>query len=193
MVGSSQVVAAAQTKVGLDIVAYPNQTAATQAAENGALYGAYVTGKSSDTLIVVPSRSFFAWTEIEPVFLGAAHKLNRPVTVQTVKPLPASDNIRAVVSILLIPLLVGSYLCTLAVFIFTKTARTRWRWLILPGFAVVGAVLTDVIAGPPVRFEQAAKSTGQKLKVQEHAPVAPAAKDPFVLVPTWAGRLLRAP
>jgi hypothetical protein len=47
-----------------------------------------------------------------------------------------------------IPLLVGSYLCTLVVFISTKTARARWRWLILPGFAIVGAVLWDVIAGP---------------------------------------------
>jgi hypothetical protein len=33
------------------------------------------------------------------------------------------------------------------------------------------------------RFEQAAMSTGQKLKVSEHAPVALAAKDPFGLVP----------
>jgi len=148
MVGSSQVVAEAQTKVGLDIIAYPNQSAAMQAAEHGAVYGAYVAGQSSDTLIVVPSRSFFAWTEIEPAFLAAAHVLHRPVTVQTVKPLPASDNIGAVVSILLVPLLVGSYLCTLVVFIFTKTARARWRWLILPGFAIVGAVLTDLIAGP---------------------------------------------
>jgi hypothetical protein len=123
MVGSSQVVAEAQTKVGLDIIAYPNQSAAVQAAEHGAVYGAYVAGQSSDTLIVVPSRSFFAWTEIEPTFLAAAHGLHRPVTVQTVKPLPASDNIGAVVSILLVPLLVGSYLCTLVVFIFTKTAR----------------------------------------------------------------------
>jgi hypothetical protein len=148
MVGSSQVVAQAQTKVGLDIIAYPNQSAAMHAAEDGALYGAYVTGSASDTLIVVPSRSFFAWTEIEPAFLDAAHMLSRPVTVQTVKPLPSSDNIGAVVSILLIPLLVGSYLCTLVVFVSTKTARERWRWLVLPGFAIVGAVLTDVIAGP---------------------------------------------
>jgi hypothetical protein len=148
MVGSSQVVAEAQTKVGLDIIAYPNQSAAMQAAEHGAVYGAYVAGQSSDTLIVVPSRSFFAWTELEPAFLAAAHMLHQPVTVQTVKPLPASDNIGAVVSILLVPLLVGSYLCTLVVFIFTKTGRARWRWLILPGFAIVGAVLTDLIAGP---------------------------------------------
>lgn len=30
-----------------------------------ALYGAYVTGGSSDTLIVVPAKSFFAQTELE--------------------------------------------------------------------------------------------------------------------------------
>ena len=47
------------------------------AINRGELYGAYVTGSSSDTLIVVPAKSFFAQIELEPAFLVAAHKLGQ--------------------------------------------------------------------------------------------------------------------
>src|SRR5262249_11350404 len=87
----SPVVAAAASKTGLALTGYPNQSAAMNAIDQGGLYGAYVTGSSSDTLIVVPAQSFFAQLEVEPAFLAAAHKLGRPVTVQTVSPLPPSD------------------------------------------------------------------------------------------------------
>ena len=148
MVGSSQVIAQAQSKVSLSIIAYPNESAAMTAIDQGSLYGAYVTGSSSDTLIVVPSKSFFAWTELEPAFLSAAHTLNRPVTVQTVKPLPPSDRVGAVTATLLLPLTVGAYLCSLLLRVLTGTAVGRWRVPILIGYAIVGAVLTNLIAGP---------------------------------------------
>jgi hypothetical protein len=73
----SQVVAAVTSKVGLDPAAYPNQSAAMDAINQGKLYGAYVTGRTSDTLIVVPAKSFFGQVEIEGAFLDAAHKLGR--------------------------------------------------------------------------------------------------------------------
>jgi hypothetical protein len=148
-VGSSQVVAEAQSKVSLGIVAHPNQSAAMTAIDRSSLYGAYVTGSSSDTLTVVPAKSFFAFTELEAAFLSAAHTLSRPVTVQTVKPLPASDPVGSVAAILLAPLLVGGFLA--AVFVFKAAGRIAaapWRVLILVAFAIVGAVLTDLIAGP---------------------------------------------
>ena len=59
----SPVVAAVTSKVGLDLTAYPSQSAAMTAIDQGELYGAYVTGSSSDTLIVVPAKSFFAQIE----------------------------------------------------------------------------------------------------------------------------------
>src|SRR5215467_3524226 len=81
VVGPSIVVQGAQTKVGLDPVFYRSKSAALAAIDQGQLYGAYVTGRSRDTLIVVPAKSFFGQLEIEPAFLAAAHKLHRPVTV----------------------------------------------------------------------------------------------------------------
>ena len=144
----SPVVAAVASRAGVALTAYPSQSAAMTAINRGELYGAYVTGSSSDTLIVVPAKSFFAQTELEPAFLAAAHKLGRPVTVQTVKPLPPSDPVGGVTSLLLLPLLIGGYLAAVLVFKAAGgTAAAPWRALILTGYALVGAVLTDLIAG----------------------------------------------
>ena len=144
----SPVVAVVTSKAGLDLSAYPSKSAAINAINQGELYGAYVTGSSSDTLIVVPAKSFFAQTELEPAFLVAAHKLGRPVTVQTVKPLPPSDPVSAVTALLLLPLLIGGYLAAVLVFKAAGgTAAAPWRAAILTGYALVGAVLTDLIAG----------------------------------------------
>ena len=149
VVGPSKVVAAVTSKISLDTIGYANQSAAMTAIDRGELYGAYVTGSSSDTLIVVPAKSFFAQIVLEPAFVAAAHKLGQPVTVQTAKPLPPSDRIGAVTSLLLLPLLIGGYLAAVLVFKAAGgTAAAPWRALILTGYAVVGAVLTDLIAGP---------------------------------------------
>ncbi len=144
----SPVVAAVAPKVGLALTGYPSQAAALNAIDQGELYGAYVTSRSGDTLIVVPAKSFFAQTELEPAFLAAAHKLHRPVTVQTVKPLPPSDPVGGVTGLLLLPLLIGGYLAAVLVFKAAGgTAAAPWRATILTGYALAGAVLTDLIAG----------------------------------------------
>ncbi len=145
----SPVVALVTSKAGLDLSAYPSKSAAMNAINQGKLYGAYITGKTSDTLIVVPAKSFFGQIELEPAFLAAAHKLGQKVTVQTAKPLPPSDRVGAVVGLLLLPLLIGGYLAAVLVFKAAGgTAAAPWRGLILTTYAIVGAVLTDLIAGP---------------------------------------------
>ena len=111
----SPVVTAVSSKYALDLTDYPSQSAATTAISQGKLYGAYITGSSSDTLIVVPAKSFFGQLYVEPAFLAAAHKLGRPVTVQTVKPLPPSDPVGAVPGLLLLPLLIGGFLASVLV------------------------------------------------------------------------------
>ena len=149
VVGSSKVVAAVTSKVSLDTIGYADKSAALGAIGRGQLYGAYVTGSTSDTLIVVPAKSFFARIELEGAFVAAAHKLSQPVTVQAAKPLPPSDPVGAVVGLLLLPLLIGGYLAAVLVFKAAGgTAAALWRVVILTGYAIVGAVLTDLIAGP---------------------------------------------
>ena len=149
VVGPSKVVAAVTSKASLDTIGFTDKSAALSAINHGQLYGAYITGKTSDTLIVVPAKSFFGQIELEPAFLAAAHKLHQPVTVQTAKPLPPSDRVGAVVGLLLLPLLIGGYLAAVLVFKAAGgTAAAPWRATILTGYAIVGAVLTDLIAGP---------------------------------------------
>ena len=148
VVGPSLVVQGVQSKVPLALSSYPSKSAAMGAIDQGQIYGAFVSSRSGDTLIVVPAKSFFGQVELEPAFLAAAHKLHQPVAVQTVKPLPASDRVGAVVGLLLLPLLIGGYLAAVLVFKAAEgTAAARWRASILIGYAVVGAVLTDLIAG----------------------------------------------
>jgi hypothetical protein len=149
VVGPSKVVAAVTSEVSLETHGYRSESAAREAIDQGKLYGAYVTGLTHDTLIVVPAQSFFGRIEIEGAFTAAAHVLSRPVTVETLKPLPSGDRVGAVVGLLLLPLLIGGYLAAVLVFKAAKgTAAAPWRALILTGYAVVGAVLTDLIAGP---------------------------------------------
>jgi predicted lipase len=65
--GTSPVVTAAEsTKIsGYQIsfvnTTYSNEAAAMDAINQGKIYGAYITGTSSDTLLTVQAKSFFAW------------------------------------------------------------------------------------------------------------------------------------
>ena len=50
-------------------------------------------------------------------------------------------------ALLLLPLLIGGYLAAVLVFKAAGTAAAPWRAAILAGYALVGSVLTDLIAG----------------------------------------------
>src|SRR5215467_1229549 len=131
----------------LHVLAYPNQAAAVRAIDQSRIYGAYITGRTSDKVLLVPQKGFFAKIDLQAAFAATAKKLHRPLTMQTVKPLPPADPVGAVVGLLLLPLLIGSYLGALLVF-KAAGAAAKWRVSILSGYAVVGALLTDLIAGP---------------------------------------------
>jgi hypothetical protein len=148
VVGSSPVVSKVESTTSLDTVTYPSKPAAVTAIDQSKLYGAYIAGSPVGTLIVVPAKSFFAQIELEQAFASAGVKVKTPFTVQTVKPLPQSDRVGAVVAFLLLPLLIGGYLAAVLVFKAAAGAAAPWRAAILTGYAIVGAVLTDLIAGP---------------------------------------------
>lgn len=146
--GASPIVNAVASKVSLETLAYADESAAMNAINQSKLYGAYLPGATSDTLIVVPAKSFFGRVELQAAFEDAAKKLGRPLTVQTVKPLPLSDRLGGVSGALLIPLLIGGYLAAVLVLKTTRTAAAPWHVAILLGHSAVGALITDLIAGP---------------------------------------------
>ena len=65
--GSSPVVTAAEStkamgyQVSFVNTTYPNEATATDAINEGKIYGAYLTGTSSDTLLTSQAKSFFAY------------------------------------------------------------------------------------------------------------------------------------
>ncbi|MFD9301038.1 hypothetical protein ACFWB1_39095, partial [Streptomyces goshikiensis] len=148
--GASPVVNAVASKVSLDTRSYTDEPAVMEAIGQSKLYGAYLPGQASDTLIVVPAKSFFGRVELESAFGDAAKKLDRPLTVKTVKPLPKYDRLGGVSGLLLIPLLIGGYLAAVLLLKATRTAAAPWHVAMLVGYSAVGALLTDLIAGPGI-------------------------------------------
>jgi len=157
--GSSPVLTAAQSakiagRYQMSFVnrLYANENDVMNAIDQGKIYGAYLPGKSHDTLLTVPSKSFFATFIITGVFAGTAERLGRPLTIKQVKPLPKGrDPYGAVVGLLLLPLIVGGLLGALLLSKATGgMAAQRWRVAILFGFSILAALVTLLIAGPAV-------------------------------------------
>src|SRR5690348_5746516 len=156
--GSSPVVTAAQSAeivpghtVSFTNTLYPNQTAAMDAINQGKIYGAYITGTNSDTLLVSEAKSFFAYTEIAPLFAITAKNLNRPLEVQVVAPLPAGeDPFGAAPGLLMAPAVIGALVAAIMIFSLTRRSVQRWRGLILLVSCLVGGLLIDLIEGPLV-------------------------------------------
>lgn len=153
--GTSAVVTAAESakvsgyRISFVNTTYPNEAAAMDAINQGKIYGAYITGTSRDTLLTVQAKSFFAYTEIVPLFAETAAKLGRLLHVSVVKPLPAGkDPVGAVAGTLLTATIVGGMVAAILIFTLTGLAVQRWRTASLVGITLLAALLTDVIAGP---------------------------------------------
>ena len=146
--GSSALVSAVGKQVSLKTIQYPNESAVHRAIDQTKLYGALISGAKADTLIVVPAASFALQLEMGAAFREAAAKLHTPLVVQQSHPLPPADPVGAVAELLLLPLLIGGYLASVLLTKATGIAMGPWRMATLVGYAVVGALLTDLIAGP---------------------------------------------
>ena len=147
--GSSPVIAAVQYKdsEALHLKHYSSESDLIQAAEHGDLYGGYIPGKSADTLVTVPAKSFFGEIYVRGAFTDAAKKNHRAITTKTIAPLPTADRTGAVVGLLMLPTLIGGYLIAALLFAFTQRAAPRRRIPVILGFSVVIALITGAAAG----------------------------------------------
>ena len=148
VVGSSPLVSAVGKELSLKTIQYPNESAVDQAIDQTNLYGALIAGSSSDTLILVPSASFIIQIELGPAFRAEAAKQHIKLIVQQSHPLPPADPTNGVPGLLLLPLLIGGYLASVLLMKATGTATAVGRMATLVIYAFVGALLTDLIAGP---------------------------------------------
>ena len=148
VVGSSPLVSAVGKELSLKTIQYPNESAVDQAIDQTNLYGALISGSSSDTLILVPSASFIIQIELGPAFRAEAAKQHIKLIVQQSHPLPPADPTNGVPGLVLLPLLIGGYLASVLLMKATGTATAVGRGATIVIYAFVGALLTDLIAGP---------------------------------------------
>lgn len=145
---SSPVVDAVQQEYSLDIQTYSNEADLMAAAERGDIYGGYIVGSSTDTLVTVPAKSFFGEVYVSAGFADAAKQADRTFTTTPVAPLPTADRTGALVGLLLLPTLVGGYMIASLMFSASQTAAAPGRIAIVLAFAAVVALITGVAAGP---------------------------------------------
>ncbi len=146
----SPVVDAVQQEYSLDITTYASEADLMAAAENGDIYGGYIVGSSTDTLVTVPAKSFFGEVYVSAGFADAAKKVDRTFTTTPVVPLPTADRTGALVGLLLLPTLVGGYMIASLMFSASQIAAARGRIAIVFAFAAVVAVITGIAAGPVI-------------------------------------------
>jgi lysylphosphatidylglycerol synthetase-like protein (DUF2156 family) len=131
----------------LKVKEYPNQNAATDAMDQGELYGALVANGSSNTLLVVNTISDVSPLDIAANFEEAAKKAGEKITVKPYAPtaLAKKDPFALVPATLLVALLVAGYVSAALLATATGSASSRWRGIWLLGFAIATALLLDVI------------------------------------------------
>ena len=148
--GNSPLTSAVQKNMSLKITKYPDEAAAKGAIDQAKVYGALIPAASASTLLIVPTASDLAPYDLTVHFEKAAKATGQKLTVTSYapKPLPAGDTSGIVLSLLLVPLLVGGYLSATMLRAATGAPTQRFRGMVLLGFAVVAGLLVNLIAGP---------------------------------------------
>jgi hypothetical protein len=146
VVGSSPLVSAAQKDISLKVTSYPSESAAKNAIAQAKAWGALIPG-TPNTLLNVGTQSDLAPLPLTEAFQGAAKSLGQKLTVQTYNPTPlaSGDPYGIVLAIVLTPLLICGYLSATVLRTATGAATGRWRGLIIMAFAIVLALVLDLI------------------------------------------------
>ncbi len=148
VVGSSPVVEAVQKKLDIDVTAYPTSEDLEAATRDGDVYGGYVAGTGTGTLLTAPAKSFFGDIYLTGAFEKAAKADDVTLTVTPVVPLPTADRTGAVVGLLLLPTLIGGYMVASLLYSSSQAAAVPGRIGLMLGFSAVVAIITGVVAGP---------------------------------------------
>lgn len=148
VVGSSPLPVAVGKQFSLKVRQYPNEAAARSAIDHRKIDAAFVAGRAGGTLIVVPAASSAGATALGTAFGAAAAALEQKLTVVQVHALPTGDTSGNVAFLVVMALIVGGYLASTIGLVFGGSARRRGRLASLALASVLGALLTDVFAGP---------------------------------------------
>ena len=148
VVGTSPLPAAVGKQFSLQTTQYASESAALAAIDQRKIDGAIVAGPAGSKLIVVPAAGAAGAAALGNVFTAAAAALHLKVVIAPSHPLPPGDASGAVSFFVVMALIVGGYLSSTIALAFGGAATRRRRLASLAIAAVIGALLTDTLAGP---------------------------------------------
>ena len=146
--GPPKLAAAVGTQFSLRTKTYADESAARRAIDQRSIYGALITNPSATTLLTAPAASNAVATALTTAFTTAAAATGQKLTVVQVHPLAGGDRVGIVPFLVAMALVIGGYLSATMVTTLGGTATMRRRAPILAGTAVIGALVTYLIAGP---------------------------------------------
>jgi hypothetical protein len=148
VVGRSALPVAVGTRYSLRVSHYPSEQAAMTAIDNRKIYGAFVAAPGVGRLIVVPAGGPGVATALSTAFGTAAAALHQKIAVVQIHPLPSGDELGNVSFLLAMALIIGGYIASTIASTFGGSATRHGRLAALTIVSVIGALLTDVFAGP---------------------------------------------
>jgi hypothetical protein len=148
VVGNAQFPAAVAKKFSLHLRSYASEADVRRAIDHRQVSGAFVTGPSGSTLLVVPAAAPGTATALGIAFGAAALALHQKLAVVQLHPLPKGDATGSVSFLLAMALVVGGYLTATMAAAFGGPTTRRGRLAALAVAAVLGGLVADTIAGP---------------------------------------------
>ena len=148
VVGASPVPIAVAKQFSLKTTQYASESAALTAIDQRKIDGAFVAGPEGATLIVAPAASPAGASALSAAFGAAAAALGQKMEIVQVHPLPPGDAGGTVSFLVVMALIIGGYLSSTIAMAFGGRASPGRRLASLAIAAVIGALLTDTLAGP---------------------------------------------
>ncbi len=148
IVGPASATAALTKQLPLDVTSYASEAALRTAIDEREVYGGLVVGAEGARLIVAPAASRVAASALTAGFTQVAAATGQKLTVVEVHRLPKQDPVGSVSFLVVMALVVGGYLSSTIAMQVGGTTTQRGRGLALAGAAVIGGLLTVVLAGP---------------------------------------------
>ena len=146
--GSPMLAAAVGKQFSLRTKTYADEPAARRAIDQRSIYGALITNPSATTLLVAPAASNGVATALTTAFTTVAAATGQKLTVVQVHPLAEGDSVGIVPFLVTMALVIGGYLSATMATTLGGTTTIRRRAPMLAGTAVIGALVTYLIAGP---------------------------------------------
>jgi hypothetical protein len=146
--GSSKLAAVVGKQFSLRTKTYADESAARRAIDRRTIYGALITNPSATTLLVAPAASNGVATALTTAFTKVAAATGQKLTVVQVHRLPDGDRVGIVPFLVAMALVIGGYLSATMATTIGATITVRRRAPILAGVAVIGALVTSLLAGP---------------------------------------------